>query len=56
MMVRCPKCGTEIKYIPMREHTVVVDAAYVEVVTDRGMLVKGHSIHKCPNAEVEQHE
>jgi len=51
-MVKCPKCGAEIKYIPMgftRENrgVAVVDAEYTEVFNDNGRLIKGHIRHRC---------
>jgi len=52
-MVKCPKCGAEIKYIPLRfgGYTAIVDLGTIEVYTDSGRKVEGHAIHKCP-AEV----
>jgi len=46
--VSCHKCGGEIKYIALRDKTVIVDTDYVEVITDRGRVVEGHIRHKCP--------
>jgi hypothetical protein len=55
-MVKCSKCGAEIKYIPMATRSesgasVIVDAGYIEVINDNGRVIKGHIRHKCPEKE-----
>jgi phage FluMu protein Com len=52
-MVKCPKCGAEIKYIPVgytqsATGTFIVDPEYTEVINDNGRVIKGHIRHKCP--------
>jgi hypothetical protein len=52
-MVKCSKCGAEIKYIPMGHYstsktTETVDAGYIEIINDNGRMIKGHLRHKCP--------
>jgi predicted RNA-binding Zn-ribbon protein involved in translation (DUF1610 family) len=53
-MVKCPKCGAEIKYIPVgytqsATGTLIVEPEYTEVINDNGRVIKGHLRHKCPN-------
>jgi hypothetical protein len=51
-MTRCPKCGVEIKYIPVGYNidetgVVIVDPDYTEIINDGGRLIKGHLRHRC---------
>ena len=55
-MVKCPKCGAEIKYIPIismgHERTsAAVDPELTEVIQDSGRVVKGYLRHKCPERD-----
>jgi hypothetical protein len=58
-MTRCPKCGAEIKYIPVSyqvdaQGTIAVDPEYSEVISDSGRMIKGHSRHHCrPSEEID---
>jgi hypothetical protein len=51
----CPKCGAEIKYIPTREGHIVVNAEYIDVITDRGRTVQGHFRHDCAAKKEKPH-
>lgn len=50
-MTKCPKCGVEIKYIPLGYEVMgpvaIVEQDYIEVINDRGRVVKGHLRHRC---------
>lgn len=46
-MVKCPKCGKEIRYIPTRDSVIIVDAEYITIVNDRGREIEGHIMHEC---------
>ena len=46
-MVKCTKCGAEIRYIPHGSDTLIVNAESHELITDSGRIVKGHSRHVC---------
>jgi hypothetical protein len=51
-MTKCPKCGAEIKYIPVGYNieeigVVIVDPEYTEIINDGGRLIKGHIRHRC---------
>jgi hypothetical protein len=57
-MVKCPKCGAEIKYIPTGYSesalgVVIVDPDYTEVINDNGRVIKGHRRHRCPETDSE---
>jgi hypothetical protein len=52
-MTKCPKCGAEIKYIPVGYNieemgVAIVDPKYTEIINDGGRLIKGHLRHCCP--------
>ena len=52
-MVKCPKCGAEIKYIPVTSPgherlAVTVEPETTEVIQDTGLVARGHLRHKCP--------
>ena len=52
-MLKCPKCGKEIRYIvgaPSSGNSgqpIAVDVEYSEVIHDSGSIVKGHVRHRC---------
>jgi hypothetical protein len=54
-VVKCPKCGAEIKYIPAyvksERGVIVVDLEYIKVITDAGREIQGHIRHQCPETE-----
>ena len=60
-MVKCSKCGAEIKYIPLTARVdalamAIVDAAYTELINDNGRVIKGHVRHICNGSgNKEQH-
>jgi hypothetical protein len=51
-MTKCPKCGAEIKYIPMgfisAPGVAVVEPEYTETIGDNGRILKGYLWHRCP--------
>ena len=52
-MVKCPKCGAEIKYIPVtsagyERSAVTVETETTEVIQDSGRVVRGYLRHRCP--------
>ncbi|GHU09565.1 hypothetical protein FACS1894151_07580 [Spirochaetia bacterium] len=52
-MVKCPKCEAEVMYIPMGFRSeplgvAMVNVDYIEIINDRGRVVKGHLRHECP--------
>jgi hypothetical protein len=52
-MVKCPKCGAEIKYIPVsytadQRGAITVEPEYTEIINDNGRVIKGHLRHRCP--------
>lgn len=56
-MVKCPKCGKEIKYIPTgyaesASGVIIVEPDYTEVINDNGRVVKGHTRHCCPETRL----
>jgi len=52
----CVKCGADIKYIPSGNSVIVVDTREVEIITDRGRVVKGYFRHDCPAKKESGHE
>ena len=50
-MVRCPKCGCNIKYIPQDPGVIMVDADYTELINDSGRAIKGYLPHVCSKKE-----
>ncbi|MDR1230037.1 MAG: hypothetical protein LBK61_01410 [Spirochaetaceae bacterium] len=58
-MVKCTKCGKEVKYIPVScmksdAGTVAVEPEYTGVITDGGREVKGHVRHICSKDSKEE--
>jgi hypothetical protein len=51
-MVKCPKCGNEIRYITaapsMGDNGIIpVDPQERELITETGRKVRGYSVHIC---------
>jgi predicted RNA-binding Zn-ribbon protein involved in translation (DUF1610 family) len=55
-MVKCPKCGAEVRYIPSKGNTLITDAEPKEVITATGRVVMGYTRHKCPEKGKRQGE
>jgi hypothetical protein len=57
-MVKCPKCGQEIRYITtapsMGSNGIIpVDPPEKELITEKGRKVQGFALHQCQQKEVE---
>jgi hypothetical protein len=51
-MVRCPKCGMEIRYITasagVRDNGIMpVEVRQEELITETGRKVRGYRAHRC---------
>lgn len=47
-MLVCSNCKKHIKYIVSKNNTVlIVDTDVKTLVTEKGRIVEGYSIHKC---------
>jgi hypothetical protein len=60
-MTKCPKCGEEIKYIPVGYNieeigVAIVNPEYTEIINDGGRLIKGHLRHCCPDTEKKENK
>lgn len=59
-MVKCPKCGQEIRYITAAPSAgnngiIPVDPREQELITEKGRKVRGFYPHKCPQGEDESY-
>jgi len=53
-MVKCSKCGAEVRYIPCSlslsaSGVIITEAAETEIITENGRIVKGYNRHICQN-------
>ena len=47
-MLICAKCQKEIKYMVGKNSEIfTLDPTLKTIVTERGAIIKGYSIHKC---------
>lgn len=46
-MFKCPKCGESVHYIELHGEIVECDKELVEVITERGNVIKGYQRHVC---------
>jgi len=47
-MLICAKCQKEIKYMVGKNNEIyTLDPTLKTIVTERGAIIKGYSIHKC---------
>ncbi|GHV91199.1 hypothetical protein AGMMS50268_17020 [Spirochaetia bacterium] len=50
-MVKCPKCGKEIRYIASQQgQPIPVELDETHLVTESGRLQRGHKEHICPQS------
>lgn len=51
-MLICSNCKKHIKYIVIKNNTVlIVDPEIKTLVTEKGRIVEGYSIHECEEKE-----
>jgi hypothetical protein len=48
-MIKCPKCGKEIRYITAeRGQPIPVDDKICRLIAETGRIIHGYKEHKCP--------
>jgi len=57
MLVVCPKCGGEVRYIALAPSAgtpgqpIAVDTALETLISESGRRLQGYKVHVCPEKE-----